>query len=254
MTSRLRHRLYLQLEPDARPGLSRLNAVICAAIVVAVSLAVLETEPAVRDLAPAAFFAAETAFGALFVVEYLARLWVAPEDARYAGRLGRLRYALTPAALLDLAAVAPFFLVLGAADPFVLRMVRLLRILRLARLGRFSTAMSRVVEAVHARRWELSLSVVAAGMLLLFSATALYVVEGDDQPEAFGSIPRAMWWSVATLTTVGYGDVYPVSLLGRVLAGVTAITGIGLIAMPAGILAAAFSDVLQKHRDEDEGA
>ena len=82
-------------------------------------------------------------------------------------------------------------------------------------------------------------------MLLILSATVLYLVEGEDQREAFGSIPRAMWWAVATLTTVGYGDVYPVTVLGKVFASVTAIAGIALIAMPTGILAAAFSDAMQ---------
>jgi voltage-gated potassium channel len=86
--------------------------------------------------------------------------------------------------------------------------------------------------------------------LLLISSTFLYLVEGDAQPEAFGSIPRAMWWSIATLTTVGYGDVIPVTALGRVFSGVTAIIGIGLIAMPTGILAAAFSDGLERRRNK----
>jgi voltage-gated potassium channel len=91
-----------------------------------------------------------------------------------------------------------------------------------------------------------------AGALLLISASALYVLEGGAQPDAFGSIPRAMWWSVATLTTVGYGDVVPVTALGRVFATLTAITGVGLIAMPAGILASAFSDAMQRKRDRED--
>ena len=86
----------------------------------------------------------------------------------------------------------------------------------------------------------------------MLSSTLLYVVESDGQPDAFGSIPRAMWWSIATLTTVGYGDAVPQTVIGRILAGLTAITGIGLIAMPTGILAAAFSDALQKQRERQE--
>jgi voltage-gated potassium channel len=82
-------------------------------------------------------------------------------------------------------------------------------------------------------------------MVLVFSATLMYMVEGDAQPEAFGSIPRALWWSIATLTTVGYGDVYPVTPLGRICAGITAITAVGLIAVPAGILAGAFARVFE---------
>ena len=96
------------------------------------------------------------------------------------------------------------------------------------------------------------MSLVIAGILLLVSSTLLYMIEGEGQPDDFGSIPRAMWWSIATLTTVGYGDAVPHTVIGRILAGFTAVTGIGLIAMPTGILAAAFSDALQRQREERE--
>ena len=98
------------------------------------------------------------------------------------------------------------------------------------------------------RRDELILSLVAGLSLIVVAATALYLAEGGVQPEKFGSIPRALWWSVATMTTIGYGDVYPITPLGKVLASVTAILSIGLIAMPTGILAAAFSDGMDRHR------
>ncbi len=96
------------------------------------------------------------------------------------------------------------------------------------------------------------MSLAIAGMLLLISSTLLYLIEGEGQPDDFGSIPRAMWWSIATLTTVGYGDAFPVTPLGKILAGFTALTGIGLIAMPTGILASAFSDALQRQREEHD--
>ena len=89
-----------------------------------------------------------------------------------------------------------------------------------------------------------------AGIVLLVASTLMYWAEAGAQPDKFGSIPRAMWWCIVTLTTVGYGDVYPVTLLGKSLAGLVAIAGIGLIAMPTGILAAAFSDVVQRRRAE----
>lgn len=95
------------------------------------------------------------------------------------------------------------------------------------------------------------LSLLAAGFLLVGSSSMLYLLEAGSQPEAFGSIPRALWWSIATLTTVGYGDVTPVTALGKLFAGITAIAGIGLIAMPTGVLAAAFSDAFQRKRAED---
>jgi voltage-gated potassium channel len=128
----------------------------------------------------------------------------------------------------------------------LLRTFRLLRILRLARLGRFSHAMRNLAEAVRDRREELLLSLMLAGMVLVFSAGAMYLIEGPDSPVQFGSIPRALWWSICTLTTVGYGDVYPHTVLGKICSGLTSIAGIGLIAMPTGILAAAFSQAFQK--------
>ena len=121
-------------------------------------------------------------------------------------------------------------------------------------LGRFSDALNALGRALYQRRYEMILSAGAAFMLLLFSASMLYVVEAEHQPDTFGSIPRALWWSVATLTTVGYGDVTPITALGRVLAGMTAIAGVGLVALPAGILAAAFSDVFQEQEQEKEKA
>jgi voltage-gated potassium channel len=134
----------------------------------------------------------------------------------------------------------------------VLRLVRLVRIVALAKLGRYSSALNAIGHAIHSRRYELTMSLVIAGMLLLVSSTFLYLVEGEGQPDDFGSIPRAMWWSIATLTTVGYGDAVPQTVIGRILAGFTAITGIGLIAMPTGILAAAFSDALARQREARE--
>ena len=107
------------------------------------------------------------------------------------------------------------------------------------------TALKRIGAVLATRSQELSVAVLAAGMLLLLSASLLYLVERDIQPEAFGSIPRAMWWGVATLTTVGYGDVYPITALGRFFAAITALAGIGVVAMPAGILAAAFSEAFR---------
>lgn len=246
-----RQRLYRALEPKARhgDGISRTNRLVGVIILVSVLFAVLESEPMVRTGREGLFRAFDVGFGVLFLIEYLARLWTCVEDPRFSGSVrGRLRYMRTPGALIDLFALSPLLVVAVGAELYLLRLVRLVRVLRIARLGRFSQAFDALAQAVHSRRYELWMSVAFAGILLLLSSTALHVVEGHAQPEHFGSIPRAMWWSVATLTTVGYGDTFPLPLLGRVLAGFTALTGIGRIAMPTGILASAFSDALQRQR------
>lgn len=250
----LRLRLYQALDPAARvlPGLSAINKVIAGLIMASVAVTVLESEPYISDGNEGVFTALEAIFLVAFTLEYIVRFWVCIENPIYGrGIFGRLRYMGSPAALLDLLALMPLLLGFVGTDAFLLRLVRLIRIFRLAKLGRYSVAMATIAEAVRSRRYELIMSTWVAGGLLLVSSTLLHVVEGTTQPEAFGSIPRAMWWSIATLTTVGYGDVFPVTMLGRLLAGATAITGIGLIAMPTGILAAAFSDAMQKRREED---
>ncbi|MGB2816449.1 MAG: potassium channel family protein [Burkholderiaceae bacterium] len=247
----LRRRLYRALEPSEHhgPGLSRLNLFIVGAIVLSVMFAIVESEHDLYEQSPGLFHWIEFGFSIVFLIEYVARLWVAPEDPRYRGGFrGRLRYALTPAALLDLLAVTPLLLHAVGGEAYVVRMLRVVRVLRLAKLGRFTVATRALSEAIHARRYELLISFGVAFFILLVTSTLMYIVEGHVQPETFGSIPRSMWWAVATLTTVGYGDAVPVTALGRVLGGVTAATGIGLIAMPTGILAAAMSDAIHTRR------
>jgi voltage-gated potassium channel len=257
---KLRRWLYVNLHPAAWPkrGLSPLNKAIVAVIAVAVAVAIAESEPTIRRGNEELFLALEFIFATVFLFEYVLRLWASAEDPDYGGGLkGYIRYAVSLPAIIDLLAVSTLFLTFFGNETSILRLVRLARILLLAKLGRYSTALREIARAVRSRRYELMMSVVIAGMLLLVSSTLLYIVEGDVQPEDFGSIPRAMWWSVSTLTTVGYGDAIPVTPLGRAIAGLTAVTGIGLIAVPTGILAAAFSDAIRHHRSarhkDDDG-
>lgn len=246
-----RHRLYRQLHPTAwhKRGLSPLNRIIAVLICLGVAMAVLQSEPEILNGRERLFRIGEVAFAVVFLVEYLARLWIAAENPRYGpGWRGVVRYVISFPALIDLLALSSLFMTLLGGEGVVLRLFRLSRMLMLARLGRFSTAIGAIVYAVKSRRYELIMSLAIAVMLLLVSSTLLFIIEGPGQAEDFGSIPRAMWWSIATLTTVGYGDAYPVTAIGKVVAGLTAVTGIGLIAMPTGILAAAFSDAIQIQR------
>ncbi len=256
MATGLRQRVYEELEPRARsaPGLSWTNRFLVACIIVASLMAIIETERSLVSTTSPAFRTAELAFGAIFSIEYVLRLWIAPCNPHWSKyRFPRLRYAVSPAAVIDLLAIVPTLFALGPGGGSVLlRFFRILRILRLAKLGRMSSAWHDLATAVAERKHELFLAVMLAGFVLLVSSTLMYWAESDAQPEKFGSIPRSMWWCIVTLTTVGYGDTYPVTVLGKMLSGLVAIAGIGLIAMPTGILASAFSDVVQRRRAADK--
>ncbi len=250
---RVQQRLYRAVAPQARrTGISPFNRLVLALIVLASLLAVIETEESVVAEAPQLFLMLDMGFGILFSAELALRLWVAGVDPQWSGFMGRLRWLARPIVIIDLVAILPSFLALGGTDAFLLRLIRLARMLRLARLGQFSDAVELLWQAVRSRRYELGVSFLAAGGILLLCSILLYLVEGEVQPEAYGSIPRALWWSVVTLTTVGYGDVYPITVVGRIFGGLTAVAGIGLIAMPTGILAAAFSDAFQKRRAQKD--
>jgi voltage-gated potassium channel len=247
---RLRRALHWQLDPiaRARPGLSHVNVILAAVVVVAVAVAVLETEPTISRGREPLFRALEQMFTALFAVEYAARFYAVAERTPDRPWRARLGFFLSPLGMIDLLALLALFASAGGSAT-VLRLARLLRVARLAKLGRVSRAASLMLDAIAARRGELLITLALAIIAMLVSATLLYAVEGPVQPDKFGSIPRAMWWAVVTLTTIGYGDVYPVTALGKVLAGCTAVVGIGLIAAPTGILAAAFSEALQRRRE-----
>lgn len=185
---------------------------------------------------------------AVFTVEYLARLWSCveqPLDDEIKPRMTRLRWAFSPLALIDLIAILPFYLFLllpaSAESLLLLRVFRALRLLRIFKLTRYSPALNVLLTVV---RKELPVLLVAASILFIMvivSSWGMYLLERGAQPEAFGSIPQTMWWSVITLTTVGYGDVVPVTHLGKVLAGILSLFGIGMLALPAAIMAAGFS-------------
>ncbi|AVI62521.1 ion transporter [Halomonas sp. M1] len=238
----------LALETHLRQGLSTINRVICVLILLASLVAILETEPTLRALLPRLFPTLETVLVVIFIGEYLLRLYVVGEDPRYRGIKGRLRYVFSFWAMVDLLAILPYFLgFMVQNNGFLLRMLRLGLMLRLTRLGRFSQAWAALAEALKSRSHELWLSAGLAILLLLLSSFCLYLAEASAQPDAFGSVPRVLWWSVTTLTTVGYGDMVPITGLGKFFAGLTAVAGIGIIAMPTGILAAALSDAFQKN-------
>ena len=253
---RLQRRTFEALEVAA-PGdsLSRaLDIFLVTLIGLNVVAMVVGTVPAIDARFRGQLAVFEIASVVVFTGEYLARLWSARADPRFSGSGGRMRFAGSPMAIIDLLAVLPFWLPFVGVDLRVLRVLRLFRIFRIAKLTRYSAALQVLADVARARRVELALAASMGGMVLLVASTLMYFAEHEVQPEAFSSIPAAMWWAVATLTTVGYGDVVPVTVLGRLLGASIAVAGIGMFALPTGILGAAFTEELQARRTRTPGS
>ncbi|WP_255065938.1 ion transporter [Lacihabitans sp. LS3-19] len=188
---------------------------------------------------------------AIFSVEYLLRLWSCVENKGHSHPFwGRLSYIFSFWGLVDLLAIAPFYLSAFAADFGFIRMLRLLRILRLFRMSRYFHAFRIIKNVLYSKREELILSFSFIFFLIIFSSSLMYYIEHPYQPEAFTSIPASIWWGVNTMTTVGYGDMYPITLPGKILGAFVAITGISLFALPAGIIASGFNEHIRGYKNE----
>ncbi len=183
----------------------------------------------------------------LFAVEFVLRLWrcVEDESGRYSDPIkGRLRYAMTPLMVTDLLAIFPF--TLFWADMPDLRVLRVFRLFQLIGLTYYSQPMEIMVTVLR-REWKTVIAFLfVMSSLLLVAGTLMYFLERQAQPEAFGSIPHAIWWGMATLTTVGYGDVVPITLFGKLFGALIMFIGIGMFALPTGILVAGFTQELKR--------
>ena len=193
----------------------------------------------------------ETLSVLVFTVEYVSRLWSCTVDPRFSSAVrGRFRFGLTAMAIIDLLSILPFYLPFLGADLRSLRVLRLLRILRVVKVGRYYSSLNLIQHVFRSKKEELILTSAMMGLLLVVSSSLLYYCENEVQPETFSSIPATMWWAVATLTTVGYGDMYPITLMGKFLASVIAILGIGMFALPTGILGAGFVEAVQQKKNQ----
>ena len=218
----------------------------CIIILSVVSL-ILETESTIHSKYQSFFKTLDIIFFILFSIEYVLRIIFCGKLKKYKGFKGKLRYIISPIALIDLIAILPNILMFLVQDLVLLRMLRLIRMFRIIKLIETNKSLLFFFRSIAKSKSQLISSLIVTLFLLLFGAVVLYIVEGPVQPETFGSIPRAMWWSMATLTTVGYGDVYPITLLGKICASFIALIGIGIVALPAGIIAANFTNELSNN-------
>lgn len=248
----LRREVFRILDPDAthtplqRGGNIAVNLLILANVLAVI----LESVSSLHDRFAAAFDQFEAFSVLVFTAEYLLRVWTCVETRDYRHTVfGRMRFMVSPMALIDLAVILPSYLPgQSLIDLRFARILRLVRMLRVVKLARYSRTLQTFGIVFRHKRMDLALMLLFLSILVVLSSSLMYFVEHADQPDKFSSIPAAMWWSVMTLTTVGYGDIYPITNLGKVIGALIALIGIGFFALPAGLLAASFAEELARQR------
>ncbi len=253
----LKEKLYETLEnsrenkPQSKLG-KIVNVILIALILMTLAAIILQSFKSINDRYSLWFSFFEIFTVIVFSIEYLARVYIS--DFKNNGEKSlkcRIKYILTPMAIVDLLAILPFFIpFIIPLDLRFLRLLRLTRILRLFKLNRYSSAMRTITIVIKSKRDELLSSVIIMLFVLLFASILMYYVENPTQPEAFSNMGESFWWAICTLTTVGYGDVYPITPMGRIIASVITVLGIGIIALPTAIISSGFLELLQKKKEK----
>jgi len=254
-----RNRIYQILEfTDPEDRTSRFVSFgIVGLIIVNVLAIVLESIPSLYEAYEKTFFRLEIVSCIIFILEYVLRVWASVEDpetledesgTQITNGKRRINFMLKPLAIIDFLAFVPIFLQL--LFPGVdLRFLRALRLLRVFKLTRYFQSFEMILEVLHDEWRSLAGTVFIMLVILVIAACGLYYIERDIQPDKFGSIPEAMWWAMAALTTVGYGDAYPITPIGKIIGSIVTLLGIGMVALPSGILASSFSERMRQRRE-----
>lgn len=230
-----------------------LNGFIIILIILNVTAVMLETVQSIHEKYFHFFRIFDIISVIIFSVEYVLRVWSSNHDPRYRHSVhGRLRYMVSTDALIDLLAILPFYLhVFIGFDLRVLRILRLLRFFRLFRLTAYMKSAKMVRNVFKSRANELKLSLVLILFLIIIASCLMYFAEHLAQPKVFSSIPATIWWAIVTVTSVGYGDMVPVTTLGKALTGVIALCGLAIFALPAGIITAGFLEEIGKRKKRE---
>lgn len=248
-TSTLRSKVYWWLErPDRKAlGPKVLEIAIIILIIANVVAVILESVSSILSAYRGVFVWIEAISITLFIAEYAARLWVAPENPE---QPSRLKWARSPMAIIDLLAILPTLLIF--IFPMDLRILRVFRLLRILKLTRYSAAFSMLGAVFEEEAGAFLACLFILMVMLIFAASGIWLAEHNRQPDAFGSILHSMWWAVATLTTVGYGDVSPITPLGKLFGALITVVGIGMAALPAGIIASGLNTQIHLRRENLE--
>lgn len=240
-----------EYEDKPKKDLDYFDLFIFVLIILNAVAVILETVKSIEQNFGVYFYWFEVFSVAVFTIEYVLRVWACTSQEEYSGTfLGRLKFIFTPLAIIDLLAILPFYLAFTALDLRFIRTLRLFRLLRVMKLVRYSSSILLFGKVLRKRKEELVVTASIVVLLMILSASFMYFAEHEAQPEAFPDIPSSMWWAIVTLTTVGYGDVFPVTTLGKIFAALIAILGIGMFALPTGILGASFVEELENQRKE----
>ena len=215
-------------------------------IILSILSVVLETEENIYIKYSEVFYYLNYFFAFFFGIEYFLRVLTCHYRKNFKGVNGKLRYIISFYSLIDLIAFLPFFIFPEYNELFLLRIFRLIRLFKLANFVNKIEFVRNVIHVLDLKKKEILFSISITIFIIFISSILLYLVEGKYQPEAFGSILRSFWWATITLTTIGYGDVYPITILGKIATILISISGIGIIAIPTGIIAGAFSQSISK--------
>lgn len=248
-----RRRIFYLLEVAQENDLPSkiVDVLLIILIVLNVIAVVIETLPSLEGRYERAFLVFDYFSACIFAVEYLFRIWVCVEDASFKKNLSnvrtRIKHILSPMAIIDLLAFLPSLLQFVVSVD--LRFLRILRLLRMFKLTRYSASMEMVLNVVRKEQNAFFAAFFVLMVLMVIAAAGMYHMEHDVQPEAFKSIPHSMWWAIVTLTTVGYGDVAPITSIGKLFGALIIVGGVGLVALPAGIMASAFAEEMRIRRN-----
>ena len=213
---------------------------------------ILESEDYLNELYGSYFYAFEIISIIIFSIEYVGRIWSCTIDNNYSSPIfGRIKYFFSPLILLDLIAILPFYLAFITIDIRLLRIFRVFRLLRLAKQVKYTRSLRMIIEIFINKKDELITSFIIMITMMFLAATLMFYAENEAQPDKFPSILGSMWWSIVTLTTIGYGDVVPITMMGKMLGCISAIFGVGLFGMPAGIIVSGFSEKWLKNNKND---
>lgn len=252
----LRQRVFTIIDENNKKGTASrtFNISIVILIILNVVAIILVSFQELKAHYEKEFYLFEVFSVVIFTIEYGLRLWTAKYKYPNKNEISALIiYIISPYALIDLFAILPFYLpFLIPVDLRFIRIFRLLRIARIFKLGRYSRSIKLIVEVLKEKKSDLGVTVFITFILLIIASTIMFYLEHDKQPEAFPNIIASFWWAIATLTTIGYGDVYPITGWGKFISSIIALLGIGLVALPTGILSAAFMEKMKNDKQPNK--